>query len=148
MSANSTLYNQVSKLYTVLYLVWIHWKLTQAPANIIFYVYRWFHLNFLEQLPLVEQYNVVNISSTWLDLKQVIGKQRDSHDLFLILWRLLRYDKSTSSWVMREKGKDLTQSYDKSPSRNVERAKWQHKQRHKKVWLHSDCRPTKDGQLE
>ena len=36
---------------------------------------------------------------------------------------------------LREKGRDLTQSYDKSPytSRIVRRAKWQHKQRHKKV---------------
>ena len=35
---------------------------------------------------------------------------------------------------MREKGRDLTQSYDKSPhtNRNVKRAQWQHKQRHKK----------------
>ena len=43
-----------------------------------------------------------------------------------------------------EKGRDLTQSYDKSPytNRNVERAKWQHKQRHKKVWLHRGCGPT------
>ena len=33
----------------------------------------------------------------------------------------------------REKGRDLAQSYDKSSytSRNVEREKWQHKQRHK-----------------
>ena len=44
----------------------------------------------------------------------------------------------------REKGRDLTQSYDKSPytNRNVKRAKWQHKQRHKKVRLNSGCRPT------
>ena len=36
--------------------------------------------------------------------------------------------------VYREKGRDLTQSYDKSPytNRNVKRAMWQHKQRHKK----------------
>ena len=36
--------------------------------------------------------------------------------------------------IAREKGRDLTQSYDKSPytNRNVKRAKWQHKQRHKK----------------
>ena len=36
--------------------------------------------------------------------------------------------------IEREKGRDLTQSYDKSPytNRNVKRAKWQHKQRHKK----------------
>ena len=34
----------------------------------------------------------------------------------------------------REKGRDLTQSYDKSPytTRNVKRAKWQQKQHHKK----------------
>ena len=34
----------------------------------------------------------------------------------------------------REKGSDLNQSYDKSPytNRNVKRAEWQHKQRHKK----------------
>ena len=50
----------------------------------------------------------------------------------------------------REKVRDLTQSYDKSPytNRNVIRAKWQHKQRHKKVRLHSGCGPTLDGQLE
>ena len=37
--------------------------------------------------------------------------------------------------LLREKGRDLTQSYDKSPytNRNVKRAKWQHKRRHKKV---------------
>ena len=45
---------------------------------------------------------------------------------------------------LREKGRDLTQSYDKSPytNRNVKRKKWQHKQRHKKVRLHSSCGPT------
>ena len=34
----------------------------------------------------------------------------------------------------KKKGRDLTQSYDKSPytNRNVKRANWQHKQRHKK----------------
>ena len=39
--------------------------------------------------------------------------------------------------LLREKGRDLTQSYDKSPytNRNVKRAKWQHKQRHKKVFF-------------
>ena len=43
-----------------------------------------------------------------------------------------------------EKGRDLTQSYDKSiyTSRNVKKAKWQHKQRHRKVRLHSGCGPT------
>ena len=36
-------------------------------------------------------------------------------------------------YILREKGRDLTQSYDKSPytSRNVKREKWQHKQRQK-----------------
>ena len=46
--------------------------------------------------------------------------------------------------LSREKGRDLSQSYDKSPYtyRNVKRAKWQHKQRHKKVRLNSGCGPT------
>ena len=46
--------------------------------------------------------------------------------------------------VAKKKGRDLTQSYDKSPytSRIVKRAKCQHKQRHKKVRLHSGCGPT------
>ena len=37
--------------------------------------------------------------------------------------------------LSNEKGRDLTKSYDKSPytNRNVKRAKWQHKQRNKKV---------------
>ena len=39
-----------------------------------------------------------------------------------------------SLFIYREKGRDLTQSYDKSlyPSRNIKRTKRQHKQRHKK----------------
>ena len=39
-----------------------------------------------------------------------------------------------SQVITRQKGGDLTQSYDKSPytNRNIKRAKWQHKQRHKK----------------
>ena len=32
-------------------------------------------MNFLKQLPEVEQYHTVNISSTWLDPKGVIGEQ-------------------------------------------------------------------------
>ena len=38
------------------------------------------------------------------------------------------------NWTLGEKGRDLTQSYDKSPytSRNVKRTTWQHKQPHKK----------------
>ena len=50
-----------------------------------------------------------------------------------------------SSYIfIREKGRDLTQSYDKSPytNINIKRAKWQHKQRHKKVRLNSGCGPT------
>ena len=49
------------------------------------------------------------------------------------------YTCASDRWVFlsvspREKWRDLTQSYDKSPytNRNVKRAKWQHKQRHKK----------------
>ena len=64
---------------------------------VIFLCLQMFHLNFLEQLPLVEQYHAVNISSTRLDPERMIGQQLVSHDLFLILWRLLRYNKSTSS---------------------------------------------------
>ena len=52
---------------------------------------------FLEHLPLVEQYHTVNISSPWLDPERVIGQQVPFFDLFLILWCLLRYDKSTSN---------------------------------------------------
>ena len=42
------------------------------------------------------------------------------------------------------KGRDLTQSYDKSPYTNriVKRVKWQHKQRHKK-----STAPSKSNQL-
>ena len=44
-----------------------------------------------------------------------------------------------SLYFIRKKGRDLTQCYDKShyTSRNVKRAKWQHKQRHKQVRLYS-----------
>ena len=38
--------------------------LSKAAANVIFCVYRIFFLNFFEQLPFVEQYHVVSISST------------------------------------------------------------------------------------
>ena len=53
-------------------------------------------------------------------------------------------NKCVTSVEPREKGRDLTQSYDKSPytNRNVKRVKWQHKQRHKKVRLNSGCGPT------
>ena len=55
---------------------------------------------------------------------------------FSISHLFLRTDQYVPYWL-KEKGRDLTQSYDKSPytSRNVKRAKWQHKQRHKKF----DC---------
>ena len=61
----------ISKIF--IRLVWNHWKHSWAPANVNFCVYRCFHLNFLEQLPFVEQYHAVNISSTWLDPECVIG---------------------------------------------------------------------------
>ena len=54
-------------------------------------------------------------------------------------------EQTKSNSIAKEKGRDLTQSYDKSPytSRNVKRAKQQHiKQRHKKVRLYSGCGPT------
>ena len=43
---------------------------------------------------------------------------------------------------MRQKGGDLTQSNDKSPytNRNVKRAKWQHKERHKKSSIKQQLR--------
>ena len=43
------------------------------------------------------------------------------------------------SMLLRQKGGDLTKSYDKSPytNRNFKRAKWKHKQRHKKGRLNS-----------
>ena len=48
------------------------------------------------------------------------------------------------------KGRDLTQSYDKSPytNRKIQKATWQHKKRHQKLWLHNHCGPTWDGQFE
>ena len=54
------------------------------------------------------------------------------------LWKAVKAKKT------RQKGGDLTQSYDKSPytNRNVKGAKQQHKQRHKKVRLNSNCGPT------
>ena len=60
------------------------------------------------------------------------------------MWTVKYHANPTYQWnvmVWREKGRDLTQSYDKSPytNRNVKRAKWQHKQRHKKVRLNSGC---------
>ena len=62
---------------------------------------------------------------------------RNESDLFLFLFWM-------DSFSGKRKGRDLTQSYDKSPytNRNVKRAKWQHKQRHKKVRLNSGCGPT------
>ena len=50
-----------------------------------------------------------------------------------------RISYSLCSQRERQKGGDLTQSYDKSPYTHgkVKRAKWKHKQRHKKVRLNS-----------
>ena len=50
----------------------------------------------------------------------------------------------------REKGRNLTQSYDKSShtSWNVKNAKWQHKQRHKKFDYTAIAYRLADGQLE
>ena len=73
-------------------------------------------------------------------------------DTFFLYWphhlhlrqALIKHNNITTyvmDYIVREKGRDLTQSYDKSPytNRNVKRAKWQHKQRHKKVRLNSGC---------
>ena len=51
---------------------------------------------------------------------------------------------------MREKGKYLTQSYDKKPlhQQKIQKATWQHKTRDQKLRLHNDNGPTSDGQLE
>ena len=42
------------------------------------------------------------------------------------------------------KGRDLTQPYDRSPytDRKIQKATWQHKERHQKLRLHNDCGPT------
>ena len=66
-----------------------------------------------------------------------------------LMYRIISFSVEFEGWtstilhriIWREKGRDLTQSYDKSPytNRNVKRAKWQHKQRHNKVRLHSGC---------
>ena len=57
----------------------------------------------------------------------------------LISWQNQRAQKCESITMQRQKGGDLTQSYDKSPYThgNVKRAKWKHKQRHKKVRLNT-----------
>ena len=67
--------------------------------------------------------------------------------LLLTSWRdskLLRIPFTTTVMISTSRERDLTQSYDKSPyaNRNVKRTNWQHKQRHKKVRLHSGCGPT------
>ena len=56
-------------------------------------------------------------------------------------------DQRISSYILlavSEKGRDLTQSYDKSPDtdRKIQKATRQHKQRHQKLRLHNDCGPT------
>ena len=45
----------------------------------------------------------------------------------------------------REKGRYLTQYYDKSPYTKQQR---DNTKRHQKLRLHNDCGPTLDGQLE
>ena len=69
----------------------------------------------------VELGNICSLSAVWL-MKYCSTFALSSPNLF-------RRRK-----LAREKGRDLTQSYDKSPctNRNVRRAKWQHKQRNKK----------------
>ena len=65
------------------------------------------------------------------------------------------YGKSSSSSLVsipnevREKGRDLTKSYDKSPytHRKIQKQR-DNTKRHQKLRLHNDCRLTYDGQLE
>ena len=47
-------------------------------------------------------------------------------------------------WKVKRKGRDLTQPYDRSPytDRKIQKATWQHKERHQKLRLHNDCGPT------
>ena len=51
--------------------------------------------------------------------------------------------------IVREKGRDLTQSYYKSPysNRKIQRLR-DNTKTPPKLRLHNDCGPTKDGQLE
>ena len=94
-----------------------------------------------------------NPSSVWIEVMEPIRNKCDHHWWHIcpnninVCCKTRVLHRYKISW---EKGIDLTQSYDKSPytNRNIKRAKWQHKQRHKKVRLHSDCGPTYDGQLE
>ena len=45
--------------------------------------------------------------------------------------------------MSREKGRDLTQPYDRSPytDRKIQKSTCQHKERHQKLRLHNDCGP-------
>ena len=55
------------------------------------------------------------------------------------------YGIPTSPLIMeREKGRDLTKSYDKSPctDKKIKKATWEHKNATKKLRLHNDCGPT------
>ena len=70
--------------------------------------------------------------SPWESYPCMIGLVRPSsiHD-FPFLSPFLHH----AALILGEKGRYQTQSYDKSPytNRNVKRAKWKHKQRHKKI---------------
>ena len=63
-------------------------------------------------------------------------KSKLKHDIQYRKKHTIGFTKRSTLTITREKGRYLThdQSYDKSPytNRNVKRAKWQHKQRHKK----------------
>ena len=50
------------------------WKLSQAPANVnTVCVYKWFHLNFLEQLSISWTVSRKHFVTPWLDPERVIG---------------------------------------------------------------------------
>ena len=82
------------------------------------------------------------VCSRYFRGRNVIVKLDGSLNMLSWIFRFLcPFLEFYGSLKLREKGRDLTQSYDKSPytNRNVKRAKWQHKQRHKKVRLNSGC---------
>ena len=73
----------------------------------------------------------------WYNLCLQIIQLQTRYPLIYSLYRreeVCVIKKELTGDVRREKGRDLTQSYDKIPytNKNVKRAKWQHKQRHKK----------------
>ena len=87
-------------------------------------------------------FDKISVPTIELSLETISNVSLHINTNVTIIWRWIFIRDITV--VVWENGRDLTQSYDKSPytNRNVKRAKWQHKQRHKKVRLNSGCGPT------